>query len=221
MLHRQLRLKVWNIVTISFLVLMAAPFGLHAIDRGGAFHTIEEQASRLFSQTAPISTTAIYAHMIAGGVITLLAPLQLLSIVRQHWPRLHRTLGYLVVVASGVAGLGGLFYVGARGTIGGPIMDLGFGLYGVLMVFAALRTVQLARRRDPLHQIWAERLVILAMASWLYRVHYGIWEIATGGVGSTPTFTGPFDIIQVFAFYVPYLLLHAWFRRRARQKQHV
>ena len=92
-------------------------------------------------------------------------------------------------------------------------MDWGFGLYGGLMALAAVQTVRLARRRDPRHRLWAERLVILALASWLYRVHYGIWEIATGGAGSRPDFSGPFDLVQVFAFYLPYLAIHAWIRR--------
>ena len=106
-----------------------------------------------------------------------------------------------------------LWYIAARGTIGGPVMDAGFGLYGVLVILSALRTVHLARRRDPRHRLWGERLVILALASWLYRVHYGIWEILTGGAGSTAAFTGPFDVFQMFGFYLPYLpylLIHSF-----------
>lgn len=200
---------------VAWLVLLALPFAFYAIERGLALSNLEEQAtSRFFSASDAASNLAIYGHMIAGGTITVLAPLQLLSIVRRRWPRVHRASGYLIAVAASLTALGGLYYILVRGTIGGWIMDLGFGLYGVLMLLSVARTVPLARRRDPRHRLWAERLIILALASWLYRVHYGIWEIATGGVGSEPDFTGPFDTAQVFAFYLPYLLIHAWFWQR-------
>ena len=60
-------------------------------------------------------------------------------------------------------------------------------------------------------------LIILALASWLYRVHYGLWEVLIDGAGSRPDFSGPFDVIQVFAFYLPYLAVHhLWWRARRR-----
>lgn len=215
----QTRRTVINSAAVCLLVLIAAPFAFYALERGLALGSFQEQAaSRLFSSSAPFSNLAIYTHMVAGGLITLFAPLQLLVMVRQRWPLFHRALGYLTVTAALVAGVGGLFYIFARGTIGGTIMDVGFSVYGALMVFTALRCVQLARRRDPMHRVWAERLVILALASWLYRVHYGIWEITTGGIGSNTDFSGPFDTVQVFAFYLPYLLLHTWVRRGAGQR---
>ena len=93
-------------------------------------------------------------------------------------------------------------------------MDAGFALYGVLMILCAIQTIRHARARTSLHQIWASRLVILALASWLYRVHYGLWEITTGGIASNEAFTGVFDRIQVFAFYLPYLALYELWRRR-------
>jgi hypothetical protein len=57
-------------------------------------------------------------------------------------------------------------------------------------------------------------MVVLALSSWLYRVHYGLWFLVTGGLGSEPDFSGLFDRVQVFAFYLPYLLaLEIWLRR--------
>lgn len=94
-------------------------------------------------------------------------------------------------------------------------MDLGFGLYGGLMLLAAVQTVRHARARAfGQHQVWALRLAVLAMASWAYRVHYGLWFALTGGIASTPEFTGLFDQIQVFASFLPYLLLLELWRMR-------
>lgn len=212
---------VGNALWVAALVVMSVPFALYAFERGLAVGSFDEQTtSRLFHDAAPVSNLAIYGHMIAGAVITALAPLQLLSAVRARWPAVHRLSGYLVAAAAAFTAFGGLYYILVQGTIGGWIMDAGFGLYGALMLLTVVRTVQLARQRDPRHRLWAERLVILALASWLYRVHYGIWDIATGGIGSNPAFSGPFDIVQVFAFYVPYLLLHAWFWQRRSSVRH-
>lgn len=219
MSDRTLKASFLNALLVAGLCLLAVPFAIYAVGRGFDIGDAQEQvSSRLFHSGAGFSNTAIYGHMVAGGIITALAPLQLLRVVRRRAPMLHRMAGYLVAGLSVLTGAGGLYYIAVQGTIGGPMMDLGFGLYGALMLFGAFRTVQLARMRDPDHRLWAERLVILALASWLYRVHYGLWEIATGGLGSQPDFSGPFDLVQVFAFYLPYLALHTWvWHRRARR----
>ena len=64
------------------------------------------------------------------------------------------------------------------------------------------------------HREWALRLFVLALGSWLFRVHYGLWFALTDGLGSTPDLTGPFDRIQVFAFFLPYLVWLEWYLRR-------
>jgi hypothetical protein len=197
-----------------WLVLFSAPFGLYAVERGLAMTSATEMASRLFHPDDRVATGAVYFHMIVGGVVTVLAPLQLLSVVRRRWPALHRAGGYIVAIGAALTALAGFWYIVARGTVGGPVMDVGFGLYGALMLLSVFRAVHLARARDPRHRLWAERLVILVLGSWIYRVHYGLWEIATGGIGSREDFTGPFDLVQVFAFYLPYVLIHAWWWQR-------
>lgn len=205
-----------NLLFVAALIAVALPFAIHAMDRGSDLGATGEQlTSRLFHPGQRASNLAIYGHMVAGGLIMCLAPLQMLSVIRRRLPVLHHASGYAVAGLALTTGMAGLWYIVTQGTIGGRVMDLGFGLYGVLMAVSAVRAVQYARLRDPRHRLWAERLVILAMASWLYRVHYGLWEIFTGGAGSLPDFTGPFDVIQVFAFYLPYLLLHSllWSRR--------
>jgi len=203
---------VSNAVCVGLLLLAAAPFAVYAVDRGVAVLGSQEQStSRFFHAEQPWATIGIYAHMFAGGLITVLAPLQLVTGIQQRWPALHRVLGRFVAGLALATAVGGLAYIALVGTIGGPLMNAGFALYGVLMLLCVGMTVHFATQRDPRHRLWAERLVILALASWLYRVHYGLWEIATGGIGTRPDFSGLFDQVQVFAFYLPYLLIHAWF----------
>ena len=77
-------------------------------------------------------------------------------------------------------------------------MDVGFGLYGVLTAAAAVETYRHARaRRLDNHRAWAMRLFALAIGSWLYRMEYGHLK----------DFSGPFDQLMAFFFYVPNLLV--------------
>lgn len=115
--------------------------------------------------------------------------------------------------------LGGLVYIGIRGTIAGPLMDIGFALYRALMLGAAVQTIRHARAGDVQHHNeWALRLVVLAMGSLIFRLHYVMWYILTDGLWSNEALTGPFDHVQYFAFFLPYLfMLEVWIRHRRAQ----
>lgn len=175
------------------------------------------QDSYIFTPDGPGLNLSIFGHMVLGGVIMLLAPLQFSARLRARAPRLHRITGRGIAVAASAVALGGLVYIGFRGTIAGPLMDLGFALYGLLMLGAVVQTVRFARARDfARHRDWALRLVVLIMGSLIYRLHYGLWYWLADGRWSNAALTGPFDQIQYFAFYLPYLvLLEVWLRRRA------
>ncbi|MGP3698074.1 DUF2306 domain-containing protein [Rhodobacter sp. NSM] len=218
----RLLLSVLGVLSVALLVLGVWWFVEHSVARGLSLTAATEQSeSRLFHRDAMAATFAIYGHMVLGGLLTLLAPLQLLAPVRRWWPRLHHVLGYSVAALALATGAGGLVYIALEGTIGGPLMSLGFGLYGLLLILAAIRTVQLARRRDPAHRAWAGRLVILALGSWFFRMQYGLWHAFTGGIATADDFSGLFDRIQVFAFYLPHLaifeLVRLLWRPRRRQ----
>jgi uncharacterized membrane protein len=171
---------------------------------------------RLYERSTPAATLAIGLHFAAGGLILVLGCVQLVRQVRERHPALHRSLGRVYVVASLLAGVGGLAFILAKGTVGGPVMDVGFGLYGVLMAVAAVQTYRWARARLlARHQAWALRLFALALGSWLYRMDYGFWLLLTGGVGHTSDFRGWFDVVMAFAFYLPNLLVvEAYLRGR-------
>ncbi len=209
--------QIWTITAPLLLCLMALGFVGHAMGRGLLIFDAFERATSRLIHSDLLSDGAIYGHMFLGGALTLLAPLQLIPQIRRRLPRLHHVIGYIMAPLALLTSLGGLIYIALQGTIGGPLMSAGFALYGLLMATSAVQTVRMARGRDPRHQIWALRLVILALASWIYRVHYGIWYALTDGAASNPEFTGLFDQVQTFAFYLPYLiLLEIWWRRRPR-----
>lgn len=223
--RRKTRIKTAG---VFLLVLIVSPFVLHALGLGWSGITFQPVPdSRFFRPDTLVTNSGLAAHMLLGGLLTLLVPLQIWHLPRQRWPWLHRSLGYVLLCCAAATSIGGMIYIVMRGTIGGAEMNAGFALYGALLLVAALQAVRFARARDmSRHRRWALRFFVLSLGSWLYRVHYGVWYGATGGMASTPAFDGTFDLVQNFAFYLPYLLLlELWFRveapagQRARSTQ--
>lgn len=215
---RVLRWSGIGLVAVSWI--SAASFGLYIL----AFYLGAIPAGRLdqwngnlpglYQQGNLTALFAIAAHFATGAIILLLGPVQLIAGLRRRWPAFHRWSGRLYVVTAIIAGLGGLGFIASKGTVGGAQMNVGFGLYGALMVFAAAETYLEARNlRFARHRAWAIRLFALAIGSWLYRMDYGIWLTAAHGIGHTQTFRGPFDMVMSYFFYVPNLALAELFIR--------
>lgn len=172
---------------------------------------------RLYEPDTPVATAGMGLHFAAGGVVLVLAGLQLIAGLRNRYPAVHRWIGRVYVATALGAGVGGLVFIAAKGTVGGWPMDLGFSLYGVLTVVAAVQTFRHAwARRLDAHRAWALRLFALAIGSWLFRMEYGFWRLLTGGAGHTKDFSGPFDVVMAFFFFVPNLLVVEAFLRARR-----
>ncbi len=169
----------------------------------------------LYTKDQLAANFLIGIHFLSGAILLLLGPIQLLKKVRESYPHLHRTLGKLYLFSCYVVGVGGLGFVFVKGTIGGWPMNLGFGLYGFLvLICAAGAHINAKNRNFNQHQAWAIRLFALVVGSWLYRMEYGFWEFLTGRIGHTKAFDGVFDIIMSFFFYIPNLILAELFIRK-------
>lgn len=208
-------------IALALLTLLSAPFVAYAAHFGlrGLFSDLSAE-TYLYTAGRWLPNIALFSHMMGGAVVTALVPLQLYTGLRRKWLRAHRWAGRLIVLLSLAAAVGGLTFIATRGTIGGWLMDVAFAAYGLCLAVAAVQTLRHARRgRIAAHREWALRLFVLALASWLFRLHYVVWFLLTDGLGSEPDLTGPFDRVQLFAFFVPYLLaleIHlCWQRRRA------
>ena len=198
---------IFGTVAVFLLMLSVWWFVDHSVRQGVSGLTTDlSLVNRLYLSGATVTNIAIFSHMVLGGVLTLLVPLQIYGPLRRKWPALHRVTGRVLVLCGVGAGLGGLLYIALHGTIGGPVMDIGFALYGGLIVLTAVMAAWHAMSgRIHAHRAWALRFFVLALGSWIYRVHYGLWHALTGGIGTEPDFSGPFDVVQVFAFFLPYL----------------
>lgn len=165
------------------------------------------------------STEGIGLHFATGGIILLLGSIQLIEAIRTRYSAFHRWVGRIYVACSLLAAIGGLFFIAVKGTIGGIVMDIGFALYGILMFICAIETIRHARAgRVEKHRAWALRLYALAIGSWLYRMDYGFWLLLTDGVGHANNFSGPFDKIMAFFFYLPNLLVAEIFIRSRKRR---
>ncbi|WP_199200384.1 DUF2306 domain-containing protein [Adhaeribacter arboris] len=149
--------------------------------RGGALrrrHRWNEVLPGLYEQGSVTTTSGIGLHFATGGIILLLGSIQLVDNIRLRFPTWHRWIGRIYVISSLLAALGGLLFILLKGTIGGLVMDLGFGLYGVLMLVAAIETYRHAvALRFEKHRAWALRLYALAIGSWF--IPHGLWFLAT------------------------------------------
>lgn len=83
-------------------------------------------------------------------------------------------------------------------------------------MWSAVNTFRFAIARDfGRHFAWATRLIVLAVGSWIFRMHYALWFIFTDGLGSNEGVTGVCDRVQVVAFFLPYLLIAKLLPRRS------
>jgi uncharacterized membrane protein len=205
----------WSTAALSTAALASAwLFGLYIIAfyawaaAGGDLTAWNKLLPRIYEPQTPGANAGIGVHFAAGGVILLLGGLQLIGAIRRRWPVLHRWVGRVYVTAAVLTGLGGLLFIAVKGTVGGTAMDIGFSLYGLLTVLAAVQAWRHARAgRFAQHRAWALRLFALAIGSWLYRMEYGIWIALTHNLGHQKDFHGPFDAFMAFFFYLPNLLV--------------
>ncbi len=220
-------LKLSGILLVSVSWVSAATFGVYifgfylgAVPRG-LMAQWNSTLPKLYEATTPAATLSIGAHLATGAILLLFGPIQLLGAVRNRFKTVHRWIGTIYVAAAAIAGLGGLGFILIKGTIGGWPMNIGFGLYGVLMVLCAAMTYVNGRaRRESRHRAWAIRLFALAIGSWLYRMDYGFWLLLSHGAGHDRTFSGLFDIVMAFAFYIPNLIVAEAFIRARREPAH-
>ena len=218
-------LQLMGTALVTIVWISSGLFGLYilafyaAAAYQGEMNRWNKVLPELYGPSNGTANAGIGLHFAAGGIILILGSIQLIDAIRNRYPSFHRWVGRVYILASVFAGLGGLSFILIKGTIGGTVMDLGFGLYGLLMLVCATETFRHARaRRIELHRAWALRLYALAIASWLYRMDYGFWILLTDGWGHQDHFSGPFDQVMAFFFYLPNLLVAEIFIQKIKSK---
>jgi uncharacterized membrane protein len=117
-----------------------------------------------------LAGNAVPLHFFGAGLALLLAPVQVLSAVRIRWPRLHRLLGWLYVLAVLQSGLAGLWL--APNAQGGWPTGLAFSLLAISwLVSTGLAVAYAVGRRYEQHRRWMLRSVALTFAAVTLRLY--------------------------------------------------
>ena len=214
------------LILASIVWLSALLFGLYILTfyvdafSQNQMQTWNKNLPGLYQPGKTLATGGIGLHFAAGGIILILGSIQLVSRVRERFPQFHRWIGRIYVFACVLTAIGGLAFILINGTIGGIVMDIGFSIYGILMLICAINTFLNARQRNFIqHRAWAIRLYALAIGSWLYRMDYGFWLLLADGAGHNSSFQGPFDYVMDFFFYIPNLMVAEIVIRRNTKTQ--
>lgn len=161
---------------------------------------------------------ALYVHASAAGLALLLSPLQFAARIRRRNPRIHRTIGKVVLAAIAVAGVAGLVlsFVNEAGLIG----VFGFGGLAIAWLVAGASAYRAARHRDfGAHRRWAIRAFALTYAGVTLRLQTILFvtlQVALGGDADV-AFDRAYYVVT-FSCWVPNLLVAEWYLRRERRR---
>ena len=95
--------KGLQLFLLVFIVLLSLPFGYHAFDVGQIgliTNDFSATSLGLNQQGNRLTGSGIGLHMLLGGFLTLLAPIQVLLGWKKKWLVWHKRLGYLIFGAA-------------------------------------------------------------------------------------------------------------------------
>lgn len=146
--------------------LLSAAIAMHA------FHYLygEIDQHNPFHLAFALAGYAVPLHFFGAGLALLLAPIQVINAVRRRWPRLHRMLGWLYVLAVLQSGLAGLWL--APLAQGGWPTGLAFALLAIAwLVSTGLAVAYAVRLCFEKHRRWMLRSVALTFSAVTLRLY--------------------------------------------------
>jgi hypothetical protein len=167
-----------------------------------------------------LGNVVVSVHLLVAVLIIVGGALQLLPVLRQRWPAVHRWNGRLYMLFAVLMSVGGLVMVATHDGIGDRSQHIAISLNAVLILVCAAMALRhaLARRID-LHRRWALRLFLAVSGVWFFRIGLMFWIVVNQGpVGFDPeSFTGPFLTFLAFAQYLlPLAVLQLYFHAQNR-----
>lgn len=153
----------WTVFSVFCLLIAAYAFG---------FLYNDVNARNPFQMSFAKAGLIAPAHFFGAGMALLLAPLQLSGWLRQRWPSVHRTIGWLYVAVVLIGGLAGLAL--APRAQGGWPTGTGFALLGLCWLISTVIAVRFAvLRKFELHRRWMLRSVALTFSAVTLRLYLG------------------------------------------------
>lgn len=179
-----------------------------------------------FYQKEDITGNIIFGiHVALAAVVTILGPLQLVNAVRVRFPKFHRVSGRIYIFTAFLMALSGLGLILFRGAAGGAFTAVTISINALIILVTAYFTIRFAvKRKIKQHNQSAVHLFVAMTGVWMFRVFFMLWMlIHQAPVGFDPvTFTGPFlDLLALFVYIFPQLIVYLYFRARASALQGV
>ncbi len=114
----------------------------------------------MFARSAPLTLI----HIVPGLAFVMLGPLQFVGRLRRSRPRLHRSIGRLVLISGLATGVTALAMTTGP-AIGGAVEKAATVLFGVIFVVALVQAFACIRRREVArHREWMIRAFALGLA---------------------------------------------------------
>lgn len=164
---------------------------------------------------------AVVAHVIFAAIITIGGLMQLIPLIRQKLPALHRWTGRLYILVAFIMSLSGAFMILTRWdkVVGSTVGHTTLMINGLIIVVCAVLAFKYARNRQfAVHRRWALRLFIAVSGVWFFRIGIMAWLTFHGEpVGFDPrTFTGPFlTVLYTTVYVLPLAFLEVYLRAQA------
>ena len=163
-----------------------------------------------------VAPIAIYLHAGGGSLYLLLGALQFYKPLRMKWPRWHRIMGRVLVLAGTLAAVAGLWMTQTfPAAPGNPDMLYGFRItFGLGWILCLGFGLLAAMRRDiPTHRAWMMRGYAIGLGAGTTVLTFGFW-IVIGG-----TDTPAVNALAIFAAWVLNLAVAEILIQRSTRKR--
>jgi uncharacterized membrane protein len=169
------------------------------------------QQTAVFDERFARHPLATCVHVVLGGFLLALAPLQFVSTLRNRHRAVHRWSGRFIVAAGALTAMSGLYF-GLLMPFGGAAEAAAIALFGGLLLIALVRAVLAIRAgRVAAHREWMLRVMALSIAISVVRVVALPMDVLLTPLGFG---AGPIFVISVWTGWLLSLgAAEAWIRR--------
>ncbi len=115
----------------------------------------------------------IPAHFFGAGLSLLLIPFQLSKKLKRFSHKIHKTIGYIYVIAILFGGISG--FIMSFNATGGVFAQWGFRMMSILWLIATFKGVSFAMNGNiKQHKKWIYRSIALTSAAITFRIYLGV-----------------------------------------------
>lgn len=218
-------INIWFFIVVLGQILFALYiFGLYGVSGlAGDYERWADNSITGYEEEDSLGNIFFGVHMLFAFIITVGGPLQLMSKVREKFPKFHRINGRIYILSAFLISLAGFYLTWIRGSANGLLGSIFVSINGLIILVCAFYTIKKAISRQLQdHRKWALRLFLAMSGVWFFRVFIMLWFIIfQGPVGiDEETFQGPaINLLNVLSFILPVFFLEFYFKAKASKNE--